>query len=45
MTLFYAAPWRAFLYTNYLIIYVSVKWLATEREIEREGESERRQER
>lgn len=28
MTLFYAPPWRAFLYTNYLIIYVSVKWLA-----------------
>jgi len=25
MTLFYAPPWRAFLNTNYLIIYVSLK--------------------
>lgn len=47
MTLFYAPPWRAFLYTNYLIIYVSVKLYRRkgpegERERQRETGAERR---
>lgn len=29
MTLFYAPPWRAFLYTIYLIIYVSLSLSGT----------------